>query len=486
MTTSNDPTSRASGGHPAGPPQQVPAALGADTRVHLVGIGGSGMSALARILLERGLMVSGSDLRGGRECSALAAMGADVAVGHRGANVEDADVVVASSAIPAGNSELVRARELRLPILRRADLLALLLSGRRAVLIAGTHGKTTTTSMATVALQAAGLDPSFAIGGTLHDSGTSAHDGTGEIFVAEADESDRSLLAYRPDCAVVTNVELDHHDNYADLADVEATFAAFLDRRTSGAPAIVCIDDAGSRRLAEVADPDRGPVLTYGEDAAADLRVVDIRLDATGSTFRLLERGEDLGELRLRVPGRHNIANSAAAVAVARWAGADVAAAAEGLARFGGAQRRFQRLGTAAGVTVVDDYGHHPTELSVTIAAARQTRPGRVVAVFQPHRYSRTAALGVELGAALAAADVAVVTDVYPAGEPPVPGVTGALVADAARSRGVETHFVAATGDLPPLLAQLARDGDLVITLGAGDITGVGPQLLQILEGRRG
>lgn len=475
--------------HPGAAPGTWPShrGLDPDTHVHLIGIGGAGMSALARIMLERGLNVSGSDLRGGRECNALTAMGARVAIGHRAANVEGADVVAVSTAIPASNPELVRARQLGIAVVRRADLLVALMAGRRPVLIAGTHGKTTTTSMTTVALQAVGADPSFAIGGTLHDSGTSAHDGSGELFVAEADESDRSFLAYRSDCAVVTNVELDHHDSYRDLTDVEEAFAAFLDRRAPGAPAILCIDDVGSRRLSEQADPKLGPVLTYGEDEAADLRIVDVRLDATGSSFRLLDRGQDLGGLRLRIPGRHNIANAAAAMAVVRWAGVDSAVAAEGLARFGGAQRRFQRLGTAAGITVVDDYGHHPTELSVTLAAARQTRPpGRIIAVFQPHRYSRTAALGPELGAALAAADVAVITDVYPAGEAPVPGVTGALVADVARSRGVETHFVPTTGELPPLLAELARDGDLVLTLGAGDITGVGPQLLQILEGRRG
>lgn len=468
---------------PTSPAHQVPT-LRPGQRVHLVGIGGSGMSALAWVLLERGHPVSGSDLRGGREYTALAAMGATVRTGHDAAAVDGADLVVLSSAVPERNPERRRAVELGVPVVRRAELLAGLLEGYRGVLVAGTHGKTTTTAMAAVCLQAAGIDPSFAIGGSLHDAGTSAHHGTGDVFVAEADESDTSFLVFRPDCAVVTNVELDHPDTYPDLAAVEAAFTAFLGGRRPGAPAVLCIDDPGARDLAAVAD---GPVVGYGTSPEAALRIVDVRRDQDGTRFGLHHDGEDLGVFSLRVPGLHNVRNATAAVAVARWLDAPLDAVREGLAGFGGAQRRFQRLGSRGGVTVVDDYAHHPTELAATISAARQTRPGgRVVAAFQPHRYSRTATLGAELGAALAAADVVIVTDVYAAGEAPVPGVTGALVADAARSRGAETHLVGAAGDLGPFLAGVVRAGDLVLTLGAGDITEVGGVLLRLLEGRRG
>jgi len=442
------------------------------------------MSALAWVLLERGYRVSGSDLRGGRECSALSAMGARVSIGHAAAAVDGADVVVHSTAVPPGNPERVRAAELGLPVLRRPQLLELLLAGRRRILVTGTHGKTTTTAMTTVCLQAAGLDPSFAIGGTVTDAGTSAHDGTGDVFVAEADEAYRSFLSLTPDCAVVLNLELDHHDEYAGIGELTDAFIAFLGRRTPEGPAILCADDPGARGLSERV---AAPVLLYGEHPDATLRITDIAEEADGCTFGLVEGGSDLGRFALRVPGRHNVANAAAATAAARWAGADVEAIRQGLAGFPGAQRRFQRLGRAAGVTVVDDYAHHPTELAATIAAARQTRPtGRVIAAFQPHRYSRTAVLGAGLGKALAAADVVVVTEVYAAGEPPVPGITGTLVADAARTAGAPTHLVAAAGDLPELLAGLTREGDLVLTLGAGDITEAGPALLRLLRGDGG
>ena len=454
--------------------------LAPDARVHLVGVGGAGMSALAHILLERGHAVSGSDLRGGRVCAELEAMGARVGIGHDAAHVDGADLVAVSTAVPADNPEVARARELGLPVLRRAELLAALMAGRRAILVAGTHGKTTTTSMLTVCLQAAGLDPSFAIGGALNDSGTSAHHGTGTVFVAEADESDRSFLVYRPDLAMVTNVELDHHESYSSMEETIDVFAAFLDRRAPGAPAVVCADDAGARALAERAT---GPVIRYGLDAGADLRVVDVAAEESGSTFWLEREDGRLGPFRLRVPGLHNVRNAAAVVAAALWAGAEPDAVAAALATFGGAQRRFQRLGDAAGVTVVDDYAHHPTEIAATLDAARQAYPGRrVVAAFQPHRYSRTAALATELGVALAAADVVVVAEVYGAGEAPVPGVDATLVADAARAAGARVHEAGSAGDVPGALAALARQGDLVLTLGAGDITEAGTVLLRLLE----
>ena len=454
-------------------------------RVHFVGIGGAGMSALAWILLERGHPVTGSDLRGGRVVTQLSTMGAVVSVGHRAANVEGADVVVVSTAIAPTNPEPQHAETLGIPVVHRAELLAALVGSRRGVFVAGTHGKTTTTSMVVVALQAAGLDPSFAIGGTLHGQGVGAHHGAGDVFVAEADESDRSFLAYTPDCAVVTNVELDHHDTFADVDDVVAAFASFLGRRGPDGLAIVCADDPLAAALAGAQEP--GDVVTYGTSQLAHLVIEDMALDATGSTFALRDRETDLGTFRLAVPGAHNVRNAAAAVAAARWAGADLEAVRHGLADFAGAHRRFQRLGEAAGVLVVDDYAHHPTELTATIAAARQVAPaGRVIAAFQPHRYSRTAALAHELGQALADADVVVVTDVYAAGEEPVPGVTGSLVAEAAAGAGASTTFVPALGDLADAIARIVQHGDLVLTLGAGDVTEVGPVLLRLLAGGRG
>ncbi len=455
--------------------------LEAGSRVHLIGVGGAGMGALARVLLERGHHVTGSDLRGGPERLALQAMGATVAVGHDATHVDGADLVVYSTAVPDSNPERRRAVELGLPLVKRPELLELLMDGSRRILVAGTHGKTTTTAMTTVALQAAGADPSFAIGGTLTDAGTSAHSGTGDVFVAEADEAYRSFLSLSGDCCVVTNLELDHHDEYADLGALVEAFLAFLERRAPGGVAILCADDPGASDLSSrVSDP----VRTYGTAEGAELRVVEVTTDGAMSRFRLVEDGADLGEFALRIPGLHNVRNAAAAVAAARWAGADLDSVRAGIAGYGGAQRRFQLLGSARGVTVVDDYAHHPTELRATIAAARQTDPaGRVVAAFQPHRYSRTAALGTELGAALADADLVVVTDVYAAGEAPVPGVTGELVADAARSAGARVHRVDAAGDLPDLLLELVRPGDLVLTLGAGDVTAAGPVLLGLLAG---
>ena len=454
--------------------------LPTDRPVHLVGIGGAGMSALASILLQRGHTVSGSDLRGGKSASALSAMGATVHVGHAAEHIGDAALVVVSTAVPPDNAEVSAAREQGVPVVRRAELLAALMQGRTSVLVAGTHGKTTTTSMLTVALQAAGVDASFAIGGMIHESGTSAHHGVDDVFVAEADESDRSFLVFTADCAIVTNVEVDHHDVYRDMDDVLDTFTQFLANRAPGGVGVLCADDDGSRRLAQRAGDG---LITYGEAVDADVRLHDVELTPTGSSCRLVRDGRELAALHLRVPGRHNLLNAAAAMTAADWLQVDVAAAAAGLARFSGAQRRFQRLGMRRGVTVVDDYAHHPTEIAATLAAARQSAPdGRLVAVFQPHRYSRTAALAAELGAALGAADVAVVTDVYAAGEAAVPGITGELVAQAAGESGAEAHFIAAISDIPRAVAELVREGDLVLTMGAGDITQAGPLLLEALD----
>lgn len=446
-------------------------------RVHLVGVGGAGMSGIARILLQRGHRVSGSDLKDGRLLDELRSMGGVIHIGHEADHLGDAEAVVRSTAVPDSNVELLEAERRRLPVLQRAQMLAALMQGHRTILVSGTHGKTTTTSMVTVALQATGLDPSFAIGGQLNEVGTNAHAGADRVFVAEADESDRSFLAYSPDLAIVTNVELDHPDEYDSDDDVAAAFTDFLARRGPDGIACVCLDDPGAAALLDHID---GPVVTYGESPEADVRLVvgedvppRVRLD------------DDLVPLELTVPGRHNLLNATAALAACRWAGADLDVAATGLRSFAGAQRRFQRLGTAARVDVVDDYAHHPTELRTTLAAARTLGYERIVVVVQPHRYSRTARFGEELGRAAAAAEIVVVTDVYGAGEEPVPGVSGRLVADGAEGAGAVVIYEPHLADVVDRVVDVAREGDLVLVTGAGDVTQAGPQILERLRGRR-
>jgi UDP-N-acetylmuramate--alanine ligase len=452
---------------------EVDLALDRPRRVHLVGIGGAGMSAIARILVQRGHDVRGSDLADGRAAAGLRALGVRIHQGHAASHVADAELVVTSTAVPGDNVEVLAAEALRVPVLPRARMLAATMRGSTAVLVAGTHGKTTTTSMVVVAMHGAGMDPTFAIGGELNESGTNAHAGADPIAVAEADESDRSFLEYLPDIAVVTNVEHDHPETFVDVEDVLGTFEAFLARRAPGAPAIVCIDDPGARRLlGRVADP----VISYGTDPAADVRLVE-----RGDRSEVVIDGRT-HPLTLTVPGRHNRLNALAAIAVCQALGVEVTDALVGLQRFTGAARRFQTVGEAGGVRIVDDYAHHPTELRATLAAARSLDPTRVVCVVQPHRYSRTAVLGAELGRAAAGADVVVVTDVYGAGEPPVPGVSGALVADAARAAGARVVHEPHLSAVADVLAGIVRPGDLVLVTGAGDVTQVGPSLLARLS----
>lgn len=446
-----------------------------DQPIHLMGVGGAGMSGIARILLQRGFPVSGCDIKDGRVLNELRMMGAQVQIGHDPAHANETQLIVTSSAVPDDHDELVAARARGAQVVRRAQMLAQLMADDRTVLIAGAHGKTTTTSMAVVGLQAAGLDPSFAIGGSLNERGTNAHAGSDRLFVAEADESDRSLLVFEPDLAVVTNIEHDHPDEFADVADVVDTFTAFLDRRPEGAAAIVCIDDPLTRDLARKL---AGPVVGYGRSPDADVRIIT---DTDGNHV-VRHHGQELAPLALSVPGDHNVLNATAALTVAMMVGADPVAAARGLEQFTGASRRFERVGVAAGVTVIDDYAHHPTELRATLAAARSLRPERVIVVVQPHRYSRTAVFGAELGRAAAAAEIVMVTDVYASSEPPVPGVSGRLVADAAKDAGANVEFVAHLSDIVTALVALVRPGDLVLVTGAGDVTQVGPQLIEALR----
>jgi UDP-N-acetylmuramate--alanine ligase len=452
-------------------------------RVHFLGVGGAGMSGIARIMLARGGSVSGCDAKDSRALTALRVLGAEIWVGHDPAHVETADTVVTSSAIRPGNVELAAARERGLRILPRAAALASVMIGSRGIAIAGTAGKTTTTSMLAVALQACGRDPSYAIGGDLNEPGSNAHAGTGEFFVAEADESDKSFLLLAPEAAIVTNVEADHLDNYGSADAVHEAFRAFVARIKDGGTLVLGADNEGSRALMPVAAERGLTVTTFGLAADAGARIDDLRLGPSGSQFELIVGGRRLGPLHLSVPGAHNVVNAAGVVALGLGLGLPFADMARGLAGFSGARRRFEPRGEARGVRVYDDYAHHPTKVRAALAAARHVAAGgRVVAVFQPHLYSRTRDFAAEFGAALGAADAVVVMDVYAAREDPVPGVTGVLVADAVPLPPEAVRYEPSWSSVPAAVAALARPGDLVLTMGAGDVTMLGPEILAALE----
>jgi UDP-N-acetylmuramate--alanine ligase len=454
-------------------------------RVHFVGIGGAGMSGIARIMLARGLPVSGSDAKDSVTLAALRALGATVHVGHAAGNVGDVDTVVVSTAIRADNPELVESRRRGLQVVHRAGALASVMVGRRAVAVAGTHGKTTTTSLLTVALQHCGVDPSFAIGGNLNESGANAHNGTGDVFVAEADESDGSFLLYSPTAAVVTNVEPDHLDHYGTAEAVADAFEAFAQRVEIGGFLVACADDPGAVTLAASARAAGVDVRTYGVGASADLRLVDLETKGLGSSFEAVLLGRRLGRVELRIPGRHNALNAAAALLVGVGLGFPVERLRDGLASFSGTRRRFEHKGTVAGVRVFDSYAHHPTELTADLHAAREVAGGgRVVVVFQPHLFSRTRFFAAAFGEALGLADEVVVMDVYAAREDPEPGVTGALVAAAVPLPPAQVVFEPSWSAVAGHLADRARPGDVVITCGAGDVTMIGPEVLERLEGR--
>jgi UDP-N-acetylmuramate--alanine ligase len=457
--------------------------LGELGAVHFIGIGGAGMSGIARILLARGVPVSGSDRRDTPTLLALRALGARVELGHDPANLGDADTVVVSTAIRDDNPELAAARERGLRVLPRAVALAAVMAGKRSVAVAGTHGKTSTTSMLTVAVQACGVDPSFAIGGDLNESGSNAHAGKGDVFVAEADESDRSFLLLAPHGAIVTNVEADHLDNYGDLAAVEAAFDRFLQTIDPAGFLVLCADDPGAARLRTV--PTAARVRTYGTAEDSDLRLVDVEVGPEITDWTAVLDGRVLGRVSIRVPGEHMARNSAAALLAGLELGLPPEGLITGLGRFGGVHRRFELKGSVGGVRVYDDYAHHPTEVAAQLRAARAVAgTGRVVVAFQPHLYSRTREFAAAFGAALGLADEVVVMDVYGAREDPVPGVTGAMVADAVALPAGQVHFEPSWSAAAPALAERARPGDLVITMGAGNVSMVGPEVLEALRAR--
>jgi len=447
--------------------------------VHFIGIGGAGMSGIARIMLARGLVVSGSDAKDSVLLTALRAEGATVHVGHDRAHLAGARTVVANSAIRASNPELAAANDVGLLVLHRSQALAALAAGHRVVAVAGTNGKTTTTSMLTVTLQHAGLDPSFSIGGELTEIGTNAHHGSGAAFVLEADESDGTFVVYRPDIAIVTNVQADHLDHYGDLAGVEAGFERFAESIRPGGLLVACADDPGSARLAETAAAQGTAVVTYGERVGADVRLTDLRMTSIGCDFAVVDRGRRIGAVALRVPGRHNALNALAAVTAAIALGTPASVALVGVGTFGGTRRRFESRGEAGGVRVFDDYAHNPGKVAAAIATGRQVAgSGRLVAVFQPHLFTRTRDFAAAFGAALGGADEVVVMDVYAAREDPLPGVSGALVAAAVPLPSERVAFVASWSAVADAVRARLRPGDVLLTIGAGDVTLLADEVL--------
>jgi UDP-N-acetylmuramate--alanine ligase len=451
-------------------------------RPHFIGIGGAGMSGIAKILAQRGAKVAGSDAKDSATAEALRALGATVHIGHAAEHLaDDASCVVVSSAIRADNPELARAAELGVPVVHRSDALAALMDGARPLAVAGTHGKTTTTSMLAVALAELGLDPSYAIGGDLDAPGSNALHGDGEIFVAEADESDRSFHTYAPEVAIVLNVELDHHANYASLEEIYESFETFAGRIVPGGTLVVSADHEGARELTRrLAGAVR--TVTYGEAADADVRILSVVARGLRSEVTVVLDGAEL-TFTVSVPGRHYASNAVAALAAGVALGVPAADLAAALAAYTGVKRRLQLKGEAAGVQVIDSYAHHPTEMTADLEAMRAAAgDARILVVFQPHLFSRTQELGKEMGQALTLADASVVLDIYPAREDPVPGVTSDLVIEAARAAGAEVSALRDPARVPDAVAGMVRPGDLVLTMGAGDVTDLGPLILDRLS----
>ena len=456
-------------------------------RIHFIGIGGIGMSGIAELLVNLGYEVSGSDMQRTDITDRLASLGARISHGHDARHVSDAEVVVYSSAVRPVNPEMVAARERGLALVPRAELLAELMRLRQGIAVAGAHGKTTTTSMITLVLDVAGLDPTAVIGGRVSSFGSNAKLGRGKYLVAEADESDRSFLKLSPRFAVITNIDREHLEAYRDFDDLKAAFVQFANGVPSNGAVILCADDP---HLRAVRGDIKRHVVTYGFDESADVTALDVRLKGYGSvcTVRARKPGGraiELGQLQLAVPGRHNVLNALAAAAMARELGIAWSDVARGLGGFHGAERRFQRRGEAAGVAVVEDYGHHPTEIAAVIAAAKSIVEGKLILAFQPHRYTRTQFLLGEFARAFAGADVLLLTDIYAAGEDPIAGVTLDTLTDAVRaSFNGDLRIVRALRDVPGELAAVAQPGDLIVLLGAGSIGSIAPSVLSALEGR--
>ena len=456
-------------------------ALAAKGPVHFVGVGGAGMCALAELFARGGTVVSGCDVKESQSLSDLRVLGIEVHVGHDARHVDGAAALVVTSAASADHPEVRRARELGVPVVKRAEALAQWVSGGTVVAVAGTHGKTTTTAMATEVLAAAGRDPTGLVGGRVNAWGGNLRFGSDSLFVVEADEYDRSFLTLRPDVAVVTNIEADHLDIYGDLSGVEDGFRAFLEGLRPGGRVIACADDRGASALLPAVG---GAGYSYGLGAGSMLRAVEVSVGGAETVCSVMEDGRGVGRMRLRDGGRHNLLNALAAAAVARFLDVAWPPILEALSMFRGVGRRFERLGEVEGIVVIDDYAHHPTEIRATLAAARALFPGRrLVAAFQPHLFSRTRDFAEDFGRALAGADVVWVTDVFPARERPIPGVTAALIVEAARVAGASNVLYHPGLDaLAPALAQELRSGDVLVTMGAGSIEVLGAEVLSALE----
>lgn len=437
------------------------------------------MSGLARIALSDGIAVSGSDAKDSSVLTALRTLGAEVFTSHEAAHVQGADVVIYSTAISASNPEMAYAVERSIPILTRAQALAALMSGSKSIAVAGTHGKTTTSSMLTVALQACGVDPSFAIGGTLTASGSNAHRGTGDFFVAEADESDGSFVEYRPLAAIVTNIEHDHVDFFHTPEAVTEVFENFAATISPQGFLIYCADDFGATCLGTSAltcTP-----ISYGESENADLRIDQIELKAMGSSARVMWRGRAVGNIELQVPGHHNLLNAASCLAMGLTLEMPIHQLLEGLHNFRGAGRRFELKATEHGIRIIDDYGHHPTEITVTLQAARRyAGDGRVLVIFQPHRYSRTQAFLDDFAVSLDLADDVTLLEIYAASEKPIHGVSSSLIAEKMK-RG---HFIPNFASASERVIEMAKPGDVIITLGAGDVNSLAPIIAEGLQRR--
>ena len=449
-------------------------------KVHFIGIGGAGMSALAKILVEKGYEVSGSDMKESTMTGILRDLGAKIFIGHKAENVVGAEAIVVSSAIREENPEVVEANRLGLKRLHRSDVNAFLINNCKGIAVAGAHGKTTTTSMIGVSLDYEGVSPSIIIGGEVDYLGSNAKLGTSDYLVSEADESDGTFLKYHPYIGIVTNIENDHMDHYGTMENIIKAFRQFLNQVRDDGWAVVCSDNDHIRDiLPEV----QCKVITYGMNQSADYMAANVQTTASETTFEVVHKGEKLGQVRLNVPGMHNVLNAMACVVTGITLGLSVDQMAEGLTVFNGAKRRFQTKGKVNDIWVVDDYAHHPTEIATTIKAARQTQPRRLVCAFQPHRYSRTQLLQKEYGSCFAGADLLVLTDVYSAGEDPIPGVDGELlVQEVARQTGQNTVYIKDKKEIAQYLKSIAQPGDLIMTMGAGDIVKCGEELVELLK----
>ena len=455
----------------------------AKLKIHFIGIGGSGMSGIARIMIAKGFTVTGSDKNDSPIITSLKALGARIEVGHKEENLRDAELVIISAAIREDNPELALARKKLIPVAARAQALAWLMSDSTSIAVAGTHGKTTTTAMLAVALQATGADPSFAVGGTINPAGTNAHSGSGSIFIAEADESDGSFLAYKPSGAIITNVELDHVDNFADEEAVFKVFEQFISSIQANGFLVACGDDAGVKQLLDRITRDDLKILLYGQGENNDFQIQRIQLKPLSSTATISSTGRKVGELNLSVVGEHNLLNALAAFTAATALNMPEDKLFTGLNSFTGTRRRFELKGEVSGIKVIDDYGHHPTEIIATLTAAKNlAQSARVLVIFQPHRYSRTAAFFEQFSAALSKADFTFLLEVYAAGEKAIPGVSSLMIARNMNQSKV--RFEPAMLEVVSDITKMAKSGDVIIMLGAGDVSSLSEPILQSLANR--